>query len=78
MRRLNPPAELEPGFRRMLRLAAGLEREVGAVGDALRKHRIARAQAAQLSATNFDTQVKKQALRLGLTFCGQLLTNWPA
>ncbi len=78
MQRLNPPAELERGFRRMLKLAAGLEREVGAVGDALRKQRIARAQAAQLRATNFDTQVKRQAQKLGLTFCSQLLTNWPA
>ncbi len=78
MRVLRPPERADVGFARMLRLARELRNEVAAVGDALRKRDLKRARAAQIRATGFDTKVKKQAQRLGLTFCGQLLTNWPA
>lgn len=78
MRNVRPPAAADAGFARMLTLAGGLQHEVAAVGAALHKHDFKAAQAAQLRATAADTKVKKQAQKLGLTFCGQLLTNWPA
>ena len=78
MRAVRPPASADTGFANMLGLAGGLEREIAAVGTALRVHDFKHAQAAQLRATAIDTKVKKQAQKLGLTFCGQLLTNWPA
>ena len=34
--------------------------------------------AAAREATDVDSQIHKQARRIGLTFCQQLLTNWPA
>jgi hypothetical protein len=78
MAALHPPAVDEPGFRRMLalgrKLAAGIQR----VHDSLAKKNYKAAQAEQLAATNADTAIHRQAKALGLTFCQQLLTNWPA
>jgi hypothetical protein len=48
------------------------------VHDALVKKNYAKARSAQLKATSADTAIHKQAQKLGLTFCQQLLTNWPA
>ena len=42
------------------------------------KQNYAAAQKAQFAATAADTQIHKQARKIGLTFCQQLLTNWPA
>ena len=42
------------------------------------KKEYAKARAAQLAATRTDTAIHRQAQKLGLTFCQQLLTNWPA
>jgi hypothetical protein len=55
-------------------LAAGIER----VHAALVKKDYAVAQAEQLKATKDDTAIHRQAKKIGLTFCQQLLTNWPA
>lgn len=75
---LHPPAADAPGFRRMLAfgrtLAAGIQR----VHDALVKKNYKHAQAEQLKATQADAAIHRQTKKLGLTFCQQLLTNWPA
>lgn len=78
MRKVTPPAAKEAGFERLLaegeKLAAGIQR----VHDALAKKNLAAARAAQTAATNADTAIHREAGKLGLTFCQQLLTNWPA
>jgi hypothetical protein len=78
MTALHPPPARQAGFARMLslghQLAAGIQR----VHDALAKKDYKAAQAAQLKATTADTAIHRQAKKLGLTFCQQLLTNWPA
>ena len=78
MRRLTPPAAKEEGFRKLLaegqRLADGIQQ----VHDALVKKNYVKARAAQNAATTTDTSIHRQAQKLGLTFCQQLLTNWPA
>jgi hypothetical protein len=55
-------------------LAAGIQK----VHDALTKQAYTVAQDEQLKATKADTAIHLQAKKLGLTFCQQLLTNWPA
>jgi hypothetical protein len=42
------------------------------------KQHFSAARKAQFAATNADTAIHRQAKKLGLTFCQQLLTNWPA
>lgn len=78
MKRVTPPAAEEAGFNRLLaegeKLALGIQR----VHDALAKKNYAAARAAQAAATNADTAIHREAQSLGLTFCQQLLTNWPA
>ena len=78
MAKLRPPARRERGFEAMLATARKLETALADVTDALKARNYGKAQKAQGRATTFDTSVKKQASRLGLTFCEQLLTNWPA
>jgi hypothetical protein len=78
MARLRPPANRQRGFDAMLATARKLKDALADVRDALADRKYARAQKAQRRATTFDTSIKKQASRLGLTFCEQLLTNWPA
>jgi hypothetical protein len=78
MRRVRPPADREAAFQRLLAegqaLAAGIQR----VHDALVKKNYLAARTAQNAATKADTAIHRQAQKLGLTFCQQLLTNWPA
>jgi hypothetical protein len=78
MAAVRPPVQSEAGFQHMLalgrQLAAGIER----VHAALVKKDYAVAQAEQLKATKDDTAIHRQAKKIGLTFCQQLLTNWPA
>jgi hypothetical protein len=78
MKKVTPPADKDAGFQRLLtegeRLATGIQQ----VHDALVKKDYAKARTAQTAATNADTAIHKQAQKLGLTFCQQLLTNWPA
>ena len=78
MRALRPPAARQGQFDAMLADARRLKDALASVRDALRDRDLAQAQAAQRRATAFDTKIKHRAARLGLTFCEQLLTNWPA
>jgi hypothetical protein len=78
MKRLSPPASRDAGFAKLLaqgtRLADGIQK----VHDALVKKDYAAARKWQNDATIADTAIHRQARKLGLTFCQQLLTNWPA
>ncbi|HEY3184252.1 MAG TPA: hypothetical protein VGJ77_15535 [Gaiellaceae bacterium] len=78
MAELRPPADRQQQFDRLLATARKLKTAIADVRDALTAGDVAKAQKAQRRATNDDTSIKKQASRLGLTFCEQLLTNWPA
>lgn len=75
---LRPPAKAEAGFRHMLALGTQLATGIQKVHDALVKKDYKVAQAQQIKATNADSAIHIQAKKLGLTFCQQLLTNWPA
>ena len=78
MKTVTPPAGKDAAFAALIaegqKLADGIQR----VHDALVKKDYAKARAAQLAATRADTAIHRQAQKLGLTFCQQLLTNWPA
>ncbi|HEV8459357.1 MAG TPA: hypothetical protein VGQ38_01495 [Gaiellaceae bacterium] len=78
MKRLTPPEEKDAGFAKLVtqgtRLADGIQK----VHDALVKKDYAEARKWQNDATVADTAIHRQAQKLGLTFCQQLLTNWPA
>jgi hypothetical protein len=78
MAKLRPPVRRERQFDAMLATARKLRTALADVRDALTVRNLKQAQKAQGRATTYDTSVKKQASRLGLTFCEQLLTNWPA
>jgi hypothetical protein len=78
MTAVHPPLQSEAGFERMLSLGRQLAAGVQQVHDALVKKDYALARTAQLKATKDDTAIHLQAKKLGLTFCQQLLTNWPA
>jgi len=75
---LHAPVPSAAGFRHMLALGTQLAAGIQQVHDALAKKNYKAAQAAQLKATKTDTAIHLQAKKLGLTFCQQLLTNWPA
>ena len=78
MRTVTPPAAKDAGFTLLLdegqKLAVGIQH----VHDALAKKNYVAARTAQNAATKADTAIHRQAQKLGLTFCQQLLTNWPA
>ncbi len=78
MAKLRPPAARQKAFDAMLDQARKLASEIEDVRDALKANNLEKARAAQTRATAYDTQIKRRASRLGLTFCEQLLTNWPA
>jgi hypothetical protein len=78
MSSLHPPVAAETGFEHMLALGRQLAAGIQEVHDALAKQDYTAAQAKQLKATKADTAIHLQAKKLGLTFCQQLLTNWPA
>jgi hypothetical protein len=78
MRRLTPPAGKDAEFERLLTLGGDLAAGIQKVHDALVENAYAKARSAQLAATRDDTAIHRQAQKLGLTFCQQLLTNWPA
>jgi hypothetical protein len=78
MRALRPPAVQQARFDRLVALGAQVQHQISLVHDALVAQNYPRARKAQKRATDLDTQVKLQSRRLGLTFCEQLLTNWPA
>ncbi len=78
MKKVTPPTGKDAAFRQLLvegdKLATGIQQ----VHDALVKKDYAKARTAQNAATAADTAIHRQAQKLGLTFCQQLLTNWPA
>jgi hypothetical protein len=78
MSSLHPPAARQAGFAHLLTLGTQLATGIQRVHDALVKKNYQVAQAEQLKATKADTAIHLQAKKLGLTFCQQLLTNWPA
>lgn len=75
---VHAPVQSDAGFQHMLSLGRQLAAGIQQVHDALAKENYKVAQAAQLKATKTDTAIHRQAKKLGLTFCQQLLTNWPA
>ena len=78
MKRVTPPAAEEAGFKRLLAEGQRLATAIQNVHDALVKKNYLAARTAQNAATKADTAIHREALKLGLTFCQQLLTNWPA
>jgi hypothetical protein len=78
MREVTPPAAKETAFRKLLSDGQKLADGIQQVHDALVKKDYLKARAAQNAATTTDTAIHRQAQKLGLTFCQQLLTNWPA
>lgn len=78
MKRVTPPAAKAASFKRLLAEGQRLATEIQNVHDALVKKNYLAARTAQNAATKTDTTIHREALKLGLTFCQQLLTNWPA
>jgi hypothetical protein len=78
MKTVTPPAGKEVGFERLLAEGEKLATRIQQVHDALVKKNYVAARTAQSAATTVDTAIHRQAQKLGLTFCQQLLTNWPA
>jgi hypothetical protein len=78
MRKLRPPIADQVGFDRLLVLAQRLANGIARVHAALMRHAYTTARADQSGARNVSGQIHAQARTLGLTFCQQLLTNWPA
>ena len=78
MRRVTPPAGKDAAFQRLVTLGRQLADNIQKVHDALVKEDLAAARKEQNAATTADTAIHRQAQKLGLTFCQQLLTNWPA
>jgi hypothetical protein len=78
MKRITPPAAKEAGFKRLLAEGTKLATGIQQVHDALVKKNYLAARTAQNAATKADTAIHREAQKLGLTFCQQLLTNWPA
>jgi hypothetical protein len=78
MKRVTPPADKDAGFKLLLTLGQELADNIQKVHDSLVKEDLIAARKAQSAATTEDTAIHRQAQKLGLTFCQQLLTNWPA
>lgn len=78
MKKVTPPAGKDAAFQRLLAEGQILATGIQQVHDALVKKNYLAARTAQNSATKADTAIHLQAQKLGLTFCQQLLTNWPA
>jgi hypothetical protein len=78
MKTLTPPAGKDAAFQRLLAEGEKLATGIQQVHDALVKKDYPAARTAQNAATTADTAIHRQAQKLGLTFCQQLLTNWPA
>lgn len=78
MQHVKPPPDRAQAFSLMMRYARGLALSIQEVHDALIKKNIDVAAAAQFAAASFQDKVHSTAKGLGLTFCQQPLTNWPA
>ena len=78
MAKLRPPLADRAGFARLLELARRLTRGIDGVHAALMRHDYATARATQARAAGIDAAIHAAARSVGLTFCQQALTNWPA
>jgi hypothetical protein len=79
MTALRPPTRDATDFAHLLALGRRLRDNVQRVHDALAKKDLEAARKAQRSATGYDTrEIHQEAAKLGLTFCEQPQTNWPA
>jgi hypothetical protein len=78
MKKLRPPLADQARFDRLIALADRLADDILRVHAALLAHAYATAREIQAAATNVGARIHLQAQKLGLTFCQQLLTNWPA
>jgi hypothetical protein len=78
MQKVQPPPARTAEFHLMMRYARGLALSIQEVHDALVKKNIDVAVAAQFAAASFQDKVHSTAKDMGLTFCQQPLTNWPA
>ena len=78
MLELRPPAAKQKQFDSMITSARQLQRAVEDIYKALVADQPGKARAAQRRAVKADSVIKRKAHTLGLTFCEQLLTNWPA
>jgi hypothetical protein len=78
MKKVMPPAGKDAAFRQLLAEGQKLATGIQQVHDALVTKDFAKARTAQNTATAADTAIHREAQKLGLTFCQQLLTNWPA
>jgi hypothetical protein len=78
MRKLRPPLYDQPRFDRLLVLAQRLEDGIVGVHAALVRHDLGAARRLQSDARSVSAEIHTEAHKLGLTFCQQALTNWPA
>jgi hypothetical protein len=78
MKKVTPPAGKDAAFRQLIAEGQKLATGIQQVHDALVTKDYAKARTAQNTATAADTAIHREAQKLGLTFCQQLLTNWPA
>ncbi|HEX6761226.1 MAG TPA: hypothetical protein VF094_00355 [Gaiellaceae bacterium] len=78
MKKLRPPLADQPRFHHLIVLAERLADEIVDVHGALVSRSYAAARNDQAAARILTTKIHAQAQKLGLTFCQQALTNWPA
>jgi hypothetical protein len=78
MAALRPPLPDAVGFAKLLRLGGRLRDNVQRVRLALVRKDLKAARQAQLAAKKLGGLIHAQAKTLGLTFCEQPATNWPA
>jgi hypothetical protein len=78
MAALRPPLPDAVGFGRLLAFGGQLRGDVQQVEHALAGKNLKAARRAQLAAQTAGTRIRAEAKALGLTFCEQPQTNWPA
>lgn len=78
MQKVKPPPTRAKAFAQMIHYASALALSIQEVHDALVKKDIDTAAAAQFAAAQIQDKVHATAKSVGLTFCQQALTNWPA
>ena len=78
MRAVQPPAAKRTRFNQMVRYASAVALSIQEIHDALVTKDYDTAAAGQFAAAQLSDKVHQAARGLGLTFCQQTLTNWPA
>ena len=78
MRSVTPPAAAREQFTQMIRYANALALTIQEIHAALVKKDYDTAAAGQFAAGQLQDKVHQTARSVGLTFCQQQLTNWPA